>query len=158
MTDDPVRQLGARLRAIRRQQDLTLHDVEERSDGEWKAVVVGSYERGDRAISVAKLARLAAFYGVPMHDLLPRQQPARTAAPDTGAAPPRLDLTALEDGDDDVLRAVATYVQRIQVERGDYNGQVLTVRRQDLHAIALAFGLQGDELLERLDATHTLVP
>ena len=63
--------LGARLRAIRMQQHLSLHGVERKSGGKWKAVVVGSYERGDRAVSVQRLADLADFYGVPVSDLLP---------------------------------------------------------------------------------------
>ena len=65
------RALGARLRAIRTQQGLSLHGVEEKSDGRWKAVVVGSYERGDRAVTVQRLAELADFYGVPVAELLP---------------------------------------------------------------------------------------
>src|SRR5438309_11256437 len=63
--------LGTRLRAIRMQQHLSLHGVERKSGGKWKAVVVGSYERGDRAVSVQRLAELADFYGVPVSDLLP---------------------------------------------------------------------------------------
>src|ERR1700710_352633 len=63
--------LGARLRAIRAQQHLSLHGVERKSGGRWKAVVVGSYERGDRAVSVQRLAELAGFYGVLVSDLLP---------------------------------------------------------------------------------------
>jgi transcriptional regulator with XRE-family HTH domain len=65
---------GARrkLRAIRQQQGLSLHGVEQKSGGRWKAVVVGSYERGDRAVTVQKLAELADFYGVPVAELLPR--------------------------------------------------------------------------------------
>ena len=65
--------LGARLRAIRAQQHLSLHGVERKSGGRWKAVVVGSYERGDRAVSVQRLAELAEFYGVPVGELLPRE-------------------------------------------------------------------------------------
>src|SRR6059058_2162363 len=63
--------LGQRLRAIRMQQGLSLHGVEEKSRGRWKAVVVGSYERGDRAVTVQRLAELADFYGVPVAELLP---------------------------------------------------------------------------------------
>jgi len=48
-----------------------LQRVEQRSGGRWKAVVVGSYERGDRAVTVQKLAELARFYGVPMSELVP---------------------------------------------------------------------------------------
>src|SRR5690606_22454217 len=53
------RALGARLREARRARGLTLQDVEERSGGRWKAVVIGSYERGDRAVSAARLTELA---------------------------------------------------------------------------------------------------
>src|SRR6476661_388878 len=68
---DYARALGSKLRAIRAQQHLSLHGVERKSGGRWKAVVVGSYERGDRAVSVQRLAELADFYGVPVSDLLP---------------------------------------------------------------------------------------
>ena len=62
---DYAKALGAKLRAIRQQQGLSLHGVEQKSGGRWKAVVVGSYERGDRAVTVQRLAELADFYGVP---------------------------------------------------------------------------------------------
>ena len=68
---DYAKALGARLRAIRTQQGLSLHGVEEKSQGRWKAVVVGSYERGDRAVTVQRLSELADFYGVPVNELLP---------------------------------------------------------------------------------------
>ena len=45
MSTDYSRALGARLRAIRNQQGLSLQGVEDKSHGRWKAVVVGSYER-----------------------------------------------------------------------------------------------------------------
>ena len=68
---DYAKALGAKLRGIRQQQGLSLHGVEQKSGGRWKAVVVGSYERGDRAVTVQKLAELADFYGVPVAELLP---------------------------------------------------------------------------------------
>src|ERR671933_2612694 len=74
MTSDYARALGARLRAIRTQQGLSLHGVEEKSQGRWKAVVVGSYERGDRAVTVQRLSELAEFYGVPVNELLPERE------------------------------------------------------------------------------------
>lgn len=151
------RRLGARLRAIRRQQDLTLHDVEHRSRGEWKAVVVGSYERGDRAISIEKLSRLADFYGVPMHDLLPREAPEPVAAEPGPPSSVRLDLTTLSSEDGGALEGLTRFARRVQVERGDYNGQVLTIRQDDLHAIAAAFGLDPDDLVGQLDQRRALV-
>ena len=89
MATDYARALGARLRAIRTQQGLSLHGVEEKSEGRWKAVVVGSYERGDRAVTVQRLAELADFYGVPVQELLPDAAPTGSsrAAAAAGARP-----------------------------------------------------------------------
>ncbi|MDT7554336.1 MAG: hypothetical protein QOI16_2872, partial [Pseudonocardiales bacterium] len=63
--------LGDKLRAVRRQQGLTLRGVEQKSGGRWHAAAVGTYERGERAISVDKLAELLDFYGVPVVDCFP---------------------------------------------------------------------------------------
>src|SRR5256714_14646270 len=90
---DYARALGSKLRAIRAQQHLSLHGVERKSGGRWKAVVVGSYERGDRAVSVQRLAELAGFYGVPGGEPPPDGQPPMSTAPGpskTGRNPERL--------------------------------------------------------------------
>lgn len=72
---DYVLDLGARLRAVRNRQGLSLAQVEEKSRGYWKGVVVGSYERGDRSITVDRFVRLAAFYDVDPRDILPGGDP-----------------------------------------------------------------------------------
>lgn len=156
--------LGERLRDIRHQQGMTLQDVEARSGGEWKAVVVGSYERGDRAISIAKLARLAAFYHVPLREFLPSEASAPVSQEPSGETAdddmPRicLDLTRLPEPDDDtVLAALARYAGRIQIERRDYNGRMLTIREDDLRAIALAFDLDPSDVVELLQSASALV-
>ena len=93
MPSEYAKALGTRLRSIRQQQGLSLHGVEQKSKGRWKAVVVGSYERGDRAVTVQRLAELAAFYGVPVAELLPGGSPGGAVEP-----PPKLviDLEALQ--------------------------------------------------------------
>ena len=53
------RRVGNRIRTIRRQKRLSLQEVEARSESEFKASVLGAYERGERAISVPRLQRLA---------------------------------------------------------------------------------------------------
>ena len=63
--------VGERLRQIRRQKHLSLQEVEASSQQEFKASVLGAYERGERAISVPRLQRLAMFYKVPVDQLLP---------------------------------------------------------------------------------------
>ena len=148
-------ELGQRLRDVRRQKGLTLQQVEESSGGEWKAVVVGSYERGDRSVSVAKLARLAEFYGVPLAGILPAQGGSRATVASTGLI---VNLEHLGDGspdegDDDISTMLRRMVQGIQTRRGDYNGRVLSLRTDDLEALAhladLSLGDLIDELRER---------
>jgi len=68
---DHVKALGVKLCSIRQQQGLSLLGVEHKSGGQWKATVVGSYERGDRAATVQKLTELAGFYGIPVNEPLP---------------------------------------------------------------------------------------
>jgi transcriptional regulator with XRE-family HTH domain len=63
--------LGLRLRAARRQRGWSLGELESYTGGEFKASVVGAYERGERALSVQRLVRLAEVYAVPPADLLP---------------------------------------------------------------------------------------
>ena len=50
-----LRLVGERLRSIRLQKNMSLGDVETRSNNEFKASVLGAYERGERAISVPRL-------------------------------------------------------------------------------------------------------
>ena len=64
--------VGDRLRVVRKQKRMSLQAVEAASQHEFKASVLGAYERGERAISVPRLQRLARFYNVPVDQLLPR--------------------------------------------------------------------------------------
>lgn len=144
--------LGERLRNVRQQQQLSLHDVESRSDGELKASVVGAYERGERAVSVARLRALAQFYKVPVSSLLPPTEDAIDQAAPRNGERLVLDLTALEhplvDGEDREI--IERYVVSIQAQRGDYNGRVLTVRASDVRALAAVLDRQEPEFRDHL--------
>jgi transcriptional regulator with XRE-family HTH domain len=144
---DYARALGARLRAIRTQQGMSLHGVEEKSGGRWKAVVVGSYERGDRAVTVQRLAELADFYGVPVQALLPDAAPTGPGEP-----PPRLvlDLERLMNVPAEKAGPLARYAQTIQSQRGDYNGKVLSIRADDLRSLAVIYDMPPSALVEQL--------
>src|SRR5579863_418980 len=63
--------VGSRLRAVRKEMRLSLQAVEALSDQQFKASVLGAYERGERAISVPRLQRLARLYDVPVDQFLP---------------------------------------------------------------------------------------
>jgi len=154
---DYQQRLGDRLRAIRQQQGLTLQQVEEISGGRWKAVVVGSYERGDRAVSVAKLAELGEFYNVPVSELLPKEEAAAAPAPSGDPSKVMLDLRRLAQPDlDPDLRPVSRFAHTIQLQRGDFNGSVLTIRGEDLRALSVVFGTAPEELVDRLQGEGLL--
>lgn len=150
-----AKSLGKRLRAIRQQQGLSLQGVEQKSEGRWKAVVIGSYERGDRAVTVAKLAELAEFYGVPIAELLPD---ATTRAPSDGPTKLVLDLECLRGLDDEDARPLARYAASIQAQRGDYNGRVLSIRQEDMRALAVIYDMPAHQLGERMVAWGVLSP
>jgi len=92
--------LGVRLRSARRQRGWSLGEVESYTGGEFKASVVGAYERGERALSVQRLVRLAEIYAVPPSDLLPLINSERTSVID-------LDALAVSRGDDLIDRFLA---------------------------------------------------
>jgi len=149
MGNEYARELGGRLRAIRQQQGMSLQAVEEKSQGRWKAVVIGSYERGDRAVTVHKLSDLASFYGVPVEELLPGGSQASAAATEQ---PDKLilDLTNLQDLDASEVAPLARYARAIQAQRGDYNGRVLSIRAEDLRTLAVIYEEAPSVLATRL--------
>lgn len=138
--------LGARLRRVRAQQGLSLHAVEEASGGTIKASVLGAYERGERGLTLTRLQELADFYRVPVEQLLPADEPEE---PPSDQAKVVLDLVALESHREE-LPAIASYVDGIRTLRGDYHGRVLTVRADDLRALAAADGTTPEQLHARL--------
>ena len=130
--------------------------------------MLGANERGERAISVPRLQRLARFYNVPVDQLLPRDlgsdlEPfsgedeididleVEEAAANRQPAKMIIDLVALEGIDAPEKDLLRRYLGMIQVQRQDFNGRVLTIRADDIRAIAGLFGTDADALLRRLD-------
>ena len=156
--------VGSRLRAIRKQKRLSLQEVEASSGQEFKASVLGAYERGERAITVPRLQRLARFYNVPVDQLLPRddadlgpdsvidlERGAVLAARSNDDGPVTIDLVRLEGLGTPEAQVLGRYLGMIQVQRGDFNGRMLTVRRDDLRAIACLLDASPDQARQRLD-------
>ncbi|HEX6238753.1 MAG TPA: transcriptional regulator [Acidimicrobiales bacterium] len=159
--------VGARLRSIRRQKHLSLQDVEASSEHEFKASVLGAYERGERAISVPRLQRLARFYRVPVDQMLPSDDELgiRSNGHDDQVVdltermrgrrddrPVTIDLGAVDQLGGQEGEMLARYLRMIQVQRGDYNGRMLTIRREDLRAIACILDCHPDQVPARLDS------
>jgi transcriptional regulator with XRE-family HTH domain len=147
--------LGERLRAIRRAQGLRLQDVEINSEGRFKAVVVGSYERGDRAVTAHKLASLADFYGVSVTEVLPDEPTPHNRGREEGV---RLAVDRLRAAEYAAETApLLRLVQHVQWLRGDYNGRVLSLRGDDMRTVAVALDVQPDGLGTWLEERGLLI-
>jgi transcriptional regulator with XRE-family HTH domain len=176
-----VRAVGARLRVVRHQIGLSLQAVEATSNHEFKASVLGAYERGERAISVSRLQRLARLYRVSVDQLLPQETDttrwwmsedqmsgnSSSGHHVTHRAPPSLaqpaahpwqtsetvtiDLARLKDVSGPERDLIRRFVSMIQVQRQDFNGLLITIRASDLRAIACLFGMTPDAMSRRLD-------
>ncbi len=101
--------LGQRLRAARRHRGWSLGEVEAQTDGEFKASVVGAYERGERAISVQRFVRLAEIYGAGASELLPRSNEGDHV----------IDLNALESEDGQLVDRYLAAIQMMRKSPGD---------------------------------------
>lgn len=150
--------VGDRLRSIRRQKRMSLLDVEAASDKEFKASVLGAYERAERAISVPRLERLAALYSVPVAQLLPStgQTEEEVSAPghpfSTQKRPAvTIDLEKLRALEGTEAELMSRYLRGIQVQRQDFNGKVLTIRSDDLRALACMLGVAADSVVTELE-------
>lgn len=141
---------GARLRAIRRQRGLSLQDVQRLSDGEFKAAVLGAYERGERSLSVPRLHRLAQFFQVPASRFLPADDEGDRTLEPLPSGGVTLDLNRVErlSGTEAVI--VQRFLASIQKMRQDFAGSVLTIRREDLRLLALLIEHSEEDFAERI--------
>jgi transcriptional regulator with XRE-family HTH domain len=155
--EDYAKAVGERLRRIRIQKGMSLQDVQQASDGRWKAAVVGAYERGDRNVTIARLSELASFYAVPMSEILPDEG---MHAPPGGDTRRRvvLNLEGLDRVPPPDRDPLSRFTTAIQMQRGDYNGRVLTIREDDLMALALLYQATPDELARRLNEWGLINP
>ncbi len=170
VTESYATAVGGRLRSVRKQRKLSLQAVEAMSNMEFKASVLGAYERGERSISVPRLQRLAALYGVSIDSLLPRDSGGKGSLTE-GASEYDIDVLAasLHGGDGasggkvtiDLNRlaeavgpekdALRRYLNAIQVQRQDFNGRMISVRSEDLRVFGAIFDMTAEQMLARLD-------
>jgi transcriptional regulator with XRE-family HTH domain len=143
--------VGNRLRSIRRQRGLSLQEVQRLSGGEFKAAVVGAYERGERSLSLPRLQRLAQFFQVPIAHFLPQDESGERTMQPLPSGGVTIDLNRLErlSGTEAVI--FTRFLRSIQMMRQDFNGKVLTIRRDDLRLLALLIDQSEESFSERLN-------
>lgn len=153
-------EVGRRLRAVRKARRMSLEEVERSSGGRWSASAVGAYERGFRNLSLPRLRELAEFYSVPMVVLLGEAGSVDGSAgaggtgagsgAGTGSAAPKVVIDLEKLGSISDAAAIMRYLRTIILERGDFNGRVLSIRRDDLRALCAVQRVTEAELFASL--------
>ena len=140
-----------RLRIIRKSKGWSLQDVERNSNGKWKAVVIGSYERSDRSISLRKAISLMEFYQVPISELFPE------ISPEAEARSISINLAKLAVDQSSNSESLRKFTKSIGDRRKDWNGKLLTIRANDLQFLTLLLGLNESAALDYLAEADLLI-
>lgn len=128
--------LGGRLRAARRHRGLSLTEVESLTNEEFKASVLGAYERGERALSVHRLVRLAAVYDIPVAQLIPSGSEL-----DLDATPGTIDLERIAEEGSAVVDRFLSSIHLMR--RSEPSG--MTVRRSDMAILSSMLEAMAEE-------------
>ena len=138
--------VAARLRTIRKSRGWTLHDIESRTAGSIKAVVMGSYERGTRAISLARALELANLFAIPISDLLNEPNLRNDESPRFRRFDQRRIGKLLSENEDERLVKLNNFLVAIAQRRGDWNGEILSLRNTDLDTLTLILEMSQNQL------------
>ncbi|MBU3734044.1 MAG: helix-turn-helix domain-containing protein [Candidatus Planktophila sp.] len=134
------------LRAIRESQGLTLSQASAKSNGGVSAIALGSYERGDRTISARKLMQIAQIYGVPVTAFFGLHDQANKNTKMI------IDCRKLNRDEAPLAIKLNAIVKSIASIRSDWNGEVISLRENDLASLRI-FGsitaIEIDEILDR---------
>jgi transcriptional regulator with XRE-family HTH domain len=155
-----IQQVSARLRAIRISRSLSLSDVEALSKGGLKAVVLGSYERGARTLSVKRAITIAALYDVPLSQLFTEELPVEVISAERTV----IDLRAVNKRAHDATHPsyenyllLARLAQRVVRSRQDWNGEVLSIRQSDMETISVLFDQPISHVLQWMENEKVLL-
>ena len=159
-TQVTIHDVSSKLRAIRNAKSLSLSDVELLSKGALKAVVLGSYERGARTLSVKRAIAIAELYQVPVSQLFTDEKPIELVVTGKTVVDLRaINKRASDSGHpaSDRYQLLARVAQRIVRSRQDWNGEVLSLRQSDLETIAILFDQPISVVMNWMDEERVLL-
>jgi transcriptional regulator with XRE-family HTH domain len=155
--DQQLEEISARLRTIRRSKKLTLADIEKLSKGALHAISLGSYERGDRALTIKKAIQIAAFYEIPLAYLLTGKSELQTSSQKTIIDLRRLKTLVGQSQSSLTLQIIISFIGGIIKARQDFNGELLSLRETDCEYLTISIGCTYEELREFLNAQALLI-
>ena len=155
-----VNEINSTLRAIRHSKSLSLSDVETLSQGRIKAVVLGSYERGARSLSVKRALQIAALYQVPISEIFGNSENRERSY----GSKIILDLRLInnrvqQEGRNEMTKYInlSRLLQKIVRTRQDWNGEVISLRTTDIATLAILFDESEDDVTKWLERETLLL-
>ena len=135
-----IETLNTRMRLIRESRHLTLVQAAKLSKGQISAIALGSYERGDRAVSAGKLITIANLYEVPISDLF---EAPRNFMPEERIS---IDIRRILTTSNPAAQKITEVLRNIARMRGDWNGEVISLRGQDVNNFQVFTGLTTEQI------------
>lgn len=109
---------------------------------------MGSYERGSRAISLARTIEIANLFAIPVTELIS----VPSATPSNQHSDLIFDLRRIglltRQMDDSDMSLLDRYLKAVATRRNDWNGEIISLRKSDLDALTLLIGRSSDDLLK----------
>ena len=135
-----IETLNTRMRLIRESRHLTLVQAAKLSKGQISAISLGSYERGDRAVSARKLITIANLYEVPISELF---EAPRNFMPEERIS---IDIRRILSTSNPAAQKFTEVLRNIARMRGDWNGEVISLRGQDVNNFQVFTGLTTEQI------------
>ena len=118
---------------------------------------MGSYERGSRAISLARAIEIANLFAIPLAELI--EEPSARNGGDEALL--ILDLRKLRGLElakaTEQIAKLRSFANAICAKRRDWNGEVLTLRSRDLDTLTLVMEMTAQEVQELLKQSQLLI-
>lgn len=153
--------IAHRIRTLRLERGWSLADVERLSRGSLKAVVLGSYERGDRSLSLARAIEIARIFSIPLpHLLVAPEKTAPTLTKTEMMVDLRRTRALAEDPlaeADPILKTFSAFLAWIATRRCDWNGEIMSLRHGDLSTLSIMTLMNEETMLNWLNEKGLLV-
>ncbi len=118
---------------------------------------MGSYERGSRAISLARTIDIANLFTIPLSELI--EEPTTISSRNDEFL--LFDLRRLREiaskNQSDAISKINAFLGAICARRRDWNGEVLTLRSADLDTLTLLLSMTTSEVQELLSHQCLLI-
>ena len=118
---------------------------------------MGSYERGSRAISLARTIEIANLFAIPLSELIEESK-----NPERGSDGQLIfDLRKLREislavtGSE--ISKINAFLSAICARRRDWNGEILTLRSADLDTLTLVLSAPREKVQELLDRFQLVI-